>query len=629
MSFGFGRWKSEANAEKKKEKLARLANIFSRWDSVIARRHIHVDVQTSNFQAPAWSSASNITFNETMIPDAFGADEAMMLKGLNVHEIAHVLYTPRNGSDISRWVQDNDLWNAFNILEDQRIETLLTGRFPSIVPWLTATMTLYLLDSPDAIQSAYPLVRGRRYLPVQVRQIARQEYKDQANLGNLERVIDEYRTLLFPEDAERAKPLIEEFDKLIKELENMHPQDMADPHGHNDRPVNGIESSSSRPAPKSEQRRDRDRALGKDSGGQDEKDMPPLKPKPKDENGNDLKPQPKSGKDPADGDPADGDGKSDKKGDKGDQNGGSSAGYESPEELEEAIFDVLNDIVDEAYSSVKKEVEDFIREVNNDPTLMDNNAVKPNAGHFVMKNVDARTALASRTFGRELERLRTDYDPGWNKGVSSGRLNPMRAMRGDELDTVYDRWDEGRQDVTDIEAVILLDNSGSMGGTPADLAYRSMWATKKALDGISAATTVITFNSDSYVLYEANEKVTNQIKDAGAGGGTVPTAAVQYAYSLFAQSHRAIKILICITDGEWGYSWWGGNDQANGKSYDDLILEMRKAGVLTSLVFIADGYTSENDHNCEIMQTVHKPEDLLKVARELVRVGIKRQIANN
>ena len=55
------------------------------------------------------------------------------LRGLNFHELSHILYTPRQGSEIVTWVKENDLFKAFNALEDQRIETLFTSRFPSTV----------------------------------------------------------------------------------------------------------------------------------------------------------------------------------------------------------------------------------------------------------------------------------------------------------------------------------------------------------------------------------------------------------------------------------------------------------------------------------------------------------------
>jgi hypothetical protein len=81
-------------------------------------------------------------------------------------------------------------------------------------------------------------------------------------------------------------------------------------------------------------------------------------------------------------------------------------------------------------------------------------------------------------------------------------------MRGDDLDTIFDQWSEGQDDATEIECVILLDNSGSMSGSKETSAYRAMYAIKRALDRINANTTVITFNTATNVLYRADEKAT-------------------------------------------------------------------------------------------------------------------------
>jgi hypothetical protein len=63
---------------------------------------------------------------------------------------------------------------------------------------------------------------------------------------------------------------------------------------------------------------------------------------------------------------------------------------------------------------------------------------------------------ASLSFGRELERLKASFDPAWDKYESQGRLSAHRYLRGDELDTVFDQWNEGREDATEIECVIIV-----------------------------------------------------------------------------------------------------------------------------------------------------------------------------
>jgi hypothetical protein len=170
-------------------------------------------------------------------------------------------------------------------------------------------------------------------------------------------------------------------------------------------------------------------------------------------------------------------------------------------------------------NEIANDLNDIIRQIGGLPSLATNNSKSPEQGNYKHASPDAKTFQASLSFSRELERLQANFDPAWNRYQAQGRLQAHRYLRGDDLDTIFDQWSEGLESATEIECVVLLDNSGSMNGNKSDRAYRSMYAIKKALDRINANTTVITFNSESQTLYRADEKATNVIRDAGAGGG--------------------------------------------------------------------------------------------------------------
>jgi hypothetical protein len=84
-------------------------------------------------EAPAWSGASTVTFNSRVIGDLNDAKSIAGVKGLDLHEISHILYTSREGSEIFDFVSDNNYFMAYNALEDQRIETLFTAKYPSTI----------------------------------------------------------------------------------------------------------------------------------------------------------------------------------------------------------------------------------------------------------------------------------------------------------------------------------------------------------------------------------------------------------------------------------------------------------------------------------------------------------------
>jgi hypothetical protein len=89
------------------------------------------------------------------------------------------------------------------------------------------------------------------------------------------------------------------------------------------------------------------------------------------------------------------------------------------------------------------------------------------SGKFDMTSVPNESVLLYRKFARELERLRDECEPAWHREEASGRLNMQRVFRGCEIDEAFDRWDEGN-DGADVEAVIMIDRSGSMASGQND-----------------------------------------------------------------------------------------------------------------------------------------------------------------
>jgi len=273
---------------------------------------------------------------------------------------------------------------------------------------------------------------------------------------------------------------------------------------------------------------------------------------------------------------------------------------------------------------LSKEINDMVRVLGGLPSLKSNDAKLPKVAEHRSLTPDSITLESSRAFGRELERIKTQYDPAWEKYESRGRLNAGRYVRGADLNVVFDRFSEGKADATNIECVIALDVSGSMSGSKASSAYSSMWAIKRALDRVEASTTVITFSDETQTLYGANETASNTIRDAGTGGGTEPEEALKVATKLLAESDRPIKIFFAISDGEWS-----GSQNFNNES----IKKMSRAGVLTSFAYIPSSgervtLDKESAHYCDIASVVRNPRDLVGMARAIVRNAIVRHISN-
>lgn len=623
----------------KAQMLDRLTQVFGRVNSVLTLRPIKVKVnKKAGLPAPAWSDADSVTFNACEIGDLTDVRDLAWLKGLDYHELAHILYTPRTGSELVQWVKDNGYWQAFNGLEDMRIETLLTGRYPSIVPWLQATIARYFLTNPENFQYSYSLLRGRRYLDVAIRQESRRAWHDPSTLDELIEVVDAYRDLVFPNDTEVAKDLIERYAKLMPKSNDDgtgqggegQGEDtgqggqggkvlVIDPFGHGGRPTEGISSSSSRPESAKNQQKDKakaDRLQVEDFDEVIVLDKPQSDSEPVDDDSD-------TGDTPSDSDGSEtpseaSDSDSDSDAD-GDDSESGDTGESAGQGISNAVADLLADAVEDLFADadIAKELENLVRQVQGLPTLDEVAGGALPADRWEEQPVDAQTFDVARVFARELERIKASTDPAWESFESAGRLAPIRYERGDDYKTVFDRWTEGRADATDIECVIALDVSGSMSSHQTN-AFQAMWAIKRGLDRIEAKTSVVTFESTGRVLYNSSDKANTQMRVGIVGGGTDPMSSLQFATNQFARSDKAIKLLFVITDGEW----------SNAEVSDELIAKMRKSGVITSFAYIG-GYDPSSSHNCEIAHRVTDARELVGLGKKLVRLAIARKLANN
>lgn len=603
--------------DRQAERVTRMAQVLQSFSSGFTLRPVHLNV-VKDSGVPAWSSSDRIWIDETMLDDLTTAKGVASIKGLTLHEIAHILLTPRAGSDLGSWVQENSQYHtAFNALEDQRIESLLIASYPSIKDWFVATITHYLLSDAQSWVGAYPLVYGRKYLDQTIRSGMRSLYSNPENLAEIERIVGEYRTLNLANNSntDKAIELIVAF-KAVLDAQTALP----DPHGHGQR-EDAVSETNLKSRPWNADKQDKaidslekqdaeteqddadetESASGTPSesadGAESEQDGSTQTP---------AQPEAEQTTKPSDA-----------------QNSAGAGGNE------EALRDAVEKALEQSNTEVMERLEDKIQndiDLYNGDVLLEGEVLPDPARseHETTHAVSASAVRASEEFLFELQALRAKYEPSWLEYTDSGSINPVRWERGCELHEAYDRYEEGREDATDIEAVVLLDVSGSMRGLAVE-AHESMWAIKNALDGINASTSVVAYSDgkdSALTLYSRDETVGSDMRYIGALWGTDPTKALQYAQGVLANSNRAIKLLIIITDGEWN----GDCLERTEKS----IVEMREGGVLTSLAWLESwdiDLNKRNLHGAEIVSHVRKPSDLFALARSIVDVGINRQLA--
>jgi hypothetical protein len=641
------------------QRMRALAAVYQTTLSILATERVRVLVEEHpHMDVAAWTNGLDITVNSAHLSE-LDFEEIVRVHGLVFHELCHVRYTPRKGTNLVTDIIGEGITRAFNVLEDQRIETLLTNKYRSTIPWLTAAILRWVVGRPDSLPSGLLYVHGRRFLPADVRRLFNDSFGfglpiEPGRLAYLKQeakvIIDEYRTLVFPSDYDRALSLTRRFHLILTEIEGSGHQHTC-PHGHHELPTFGVPDKG-RPKGVQEQRKDRDAG-----------DTSPLPNEPEAEADDEDQ---TSGQGQQDGDEDDeGQSGGDDDGDSGGLTGegresrtntnnddtsappddkpapmypqaGIGHGSDDPIEPEDqaAALDKISDALQEILNS--REVRDEVRSAQQRLRGGNRNEFLKKARVLPGWSTPpgATFKASSKKMIEILNRLTALADPGWVRQVDSGRVNPVRWFTDRDPDTAYDRWDEGVHDATDLEVVLLLDVSGSMGWAAVD-SHHAMWAIKNALDSIDAATTVITYDDECKILYSSNERAGTISKYAFTAGGTDPTEGLNQAARIFAHSKRANKILITLTDGHW----YTSADEF-GMSADDYIKKMRFSGVTTALGFIMHAELALTDpeyvrsilsdermqHGCEVVG-VAGGQDLVPFIRRVVESAIRRRLS--
>lgn len=594
---------NQSGMDKDTERIYRMGQVIGKFASTLVLKPISVEISPDNMgDAPAWSDAETIYFPIKKIGDLTDPENVTSIRGLGLHESAHIMLTPRTGSNLYKEVHSKKLYRAFNALEDQRIETFMVSMFSNVDDWLIATVLKHMLDKPDNVPLLFPLIHGRKYLPLELRNQVRAMYEKPQDTAELASLIDEYITLNLadPKNFTRAIEIISRYHELVDSLE---PKDtkypwankgwdrVKDPNGHESRPHGELKSSSNKPMNKAGQQQLADKVKKQIAAEQQ-------------------------------GNYRDGEGELDQQAQLNNSTPIAPTSGSATGPIGQRIKDLVERELDRILNTRAKDIRNTIKQFNGEVELSGRVRKAPRRPDWVQNNrVDPETIQASKAFARELAQLKADYDPGWNRKVDSGKLSVERYTNGVDLDECFDEWDMGREDAVDIECVMLLDNSGSMGWN-MDGACKSMWAIKRALDKVGAATTVVTFSHTTELLYSADERAETKYRYSGMGNSTDPYDSLMYAKSVLANSNRAIKVLIPITDG-----WW-----SDAESCNDLIRQMRQAGVITALAMIGAyrGYESGvsiDTHGCEVAVAVDEMPQLFKLAKDMVKVGISRNLS--
>lgn len=650
------------------EKKQTLTRIFQKADRTITGEEVKCRVvfpdwtgRTVTGGAPAMNDGEVITFDGAQIGDLTDLKELVALNGLNYHELAHLLYTPRQRS-IPSTMRGYGTFRTFNVLEDQRIESMFTSLYPATKAYFTMTVMKHIVGNSKP-ENIFPLVWGRKYLGIELRTRLARVYKHQDHVEEIKAIIDEYRTLTLPRDIKRAEELVIRMNRLI----SITDADDADPfqHSANNKPMNRgkvegardqdaahefreqedeVQSEIDKDAQSQLDQEDKERAeasgsasnspssesgdnteeSGEDAGedaegtnddasgdGSEESENGSEGSKDVSEDGSEESESgSEDGEDGVGGDDSEDSatGSGDLEGEEpeaGDNEeaqdsdadgstesgGGNGVGHSSPAPLDredidreiekikvagtESMESVMSnaDVVSDAESKRK-----LVLDGDGKVSLDDIPAAEVDKYREVQ--LDGTHRNVSKKVGMQFERIARDLDPGFLTHRDSGRVNVQRAMRGDDLDTVFDQWDSGKYDAAEMEIVLGVDISTSMSGHMTELS-EAVWSILQSLQSLGKAVSVtaLTFNTTQSVIYGGKVKhLPNKAPIYKASGGTEPSEMLETAKRIFRATNKKNRILLLLSDGSWG----------NTEENNATIASLNAAGIVTGLMHFED-----------------------------------------
>lgn len=498
---------------------------------------IHVESDKNTSVASAMTDFSSININVNL--DNYNADDRHrlaslihMTKGLVYHEGGHIKWTtpfPKlvelSGRDDISISSRYRLTRAWNVLEDQRMETAMCTISPVMGKYFTNIVLNVVLNLSD-MGANWPWIAGRTYLPSDIRQIIRDaaEERDQHGIvDQLTACVMGYRRSKCPKEMLNY---VIQFSSLL-ELWGSSPRG-ADLHNWE-----YSETFQDSPAPDSIPDVD-DYPSEKPSPGvtRPTKEAPADSAEDTDDNAKPDTEKPKDSPSAGTGAPASG--------------GNVTPSVEEEDRKQEKqLTERIAEEVNKNIQNVKEdEIDDFISTVNEhsakvvltDPTINTMNEYET-----------SETTKVANSMVSVLEKLVVHVEPTWHSHMEEGVLDPTLFKLREPGDTNF--WsglDGNGNNGHDLALSVLVDSSGSMINQ-MNKASISAIGIRKACEMLGIPCTVTTFNDDVYMVADATEDV-GYIKMSATGGTSVMNAMMALEEQ---RQGKTYHLVVILTDGEW------------------------------------------------------------------------------
>jgi Mg-chelatase subunit ChlD len=548
-----------------------IRSVLEKTDRILGMDTLRVKVEEGQAPAPAYTDGETIFIASGWDPvrqalkEGFTPSTMMITTALNYHELAHCMFMPRLDTTLVKRVRDEGLFMSFNILQDQTDETRFVKLYEPSRHYFTSLVTNYMMKNEQYLRANYVLVAGRLFLPQRFRDAFRSSYVRPKLLDDIDALVAEYKSLVYPRDSQRMLDVIREFHDLINDTPPSGA--LGTPH---DKVLKGKDQTEKAKELAGEEEfvsteSEEEPEPSEDDDADDGEGSPVAEKSDEGEDGEEEgSAQGDEGEDGEEEGSAQGDEEGEDEGDDdqpgdadGDGTGGSDKPQNSsepppggeahdpltPEELKSLLEETFDDLVED----LTEELEDRI------------DAVKSEEQNYeVQASPDQHSTIASEPIHRltvdrcieEFRRVEQDLAPGWHRSQRSGKLDPRkyaRALRGDEQ--VFKRWREGVHDALDFEVVFCLDQSGSMSGR-IKVASISLWVLKRTFEECDGIVTTLGFHAALELLQQRNKPSrADKIPVFMSKGSTYVGDALGEAKRILGVSTKPLKFCVVISDG--------------------------------------------------------------------------------
>lgn len=494
-------------------------------------------------------------------------------KGLLYHEAGHILYSvplPQmcrqvHGDVTTGNVANNanltikEFHSAWNILEDQRMESMMVQMSPIMRSYFTVIVLDYVVNVPV---TAWAWVAGRTYLPKDVRRMLRSAFANYwaqfmpDALSKIDSIVAQYKR---SSDASEMLECVIQFAHLLRDMRKWStvPENFDSDEGHSMAP------SFSEESPEDTNKRLAQTASadeGSDESDDEQQDDNPAAGKASDADevaDEDDSTDNAEASDSDDGEDADDEGAgediseptpspstgSNATPSKSDESLGTGDEVPTPQDIKNAVDKAIDEILDRP--DIQQEAKNFIASVNEEL----GSDLPHNPDTMIMSDVDMADAdEVYKGMMGALEPLATSADPAWQFRQEQGVIDPTAYTLREPGDTDFwiNREDTGATGF-DLAVSIILDASGSMGSGRMRNVGVSAYAIRKACDSLDIPCTVTTFHTISQMLWAADEPLT-EVYALDVGNTNPEGALTALRDQRFGKSRHLVVVL---TDGIW------------------------------------------------------------------------------